>query len=113
MPVARDLLRIAGALAARGSPAPRPRAASKSATANGIAPPPATMPTGEEMSAAAVSWLRPSLFMPSAVSAGSTARVLAVADEVEDFRDRRILARPRLHGVEPFGKHAGTVKQLL
>ena len=39
--------------------------------------------------------------------------MLAVADEGEDFRDRGILGRQRLHRVQPFGKDAGAVKQLL
>ena len=50
MAKALDPHRIAGALAARTAPASMPRAASESATANGMAPPPAITPTGEEIS---------------------------------------------------------------
>ena len=39
--------------------------------------------------------------------------MLAVADEGEDFGDRRIFCGERLHRVQPLGKDAGTVKQLL
>src|SRR3984893_657846 len=39
--------------------------------------------------------------------------MLAVANECENFRDRRIFGRQRLHRTEPRGKNAEAVKQLL
>src|ERR1700730_9616563 len=39
--------------------------------------------------------------------------MLAVADEGEDFRDRGIRARQRLHLTQPFGENARSVKQRL
>src|SRR2546429_265837 len=95
--------------------APAPRATSESATANGIAPPPAMMPTGEEISRAAEVMVAAVPFsMPKAVVGRKTERaVLAVADESENFRNRGVLLRHRLHRVQPFGKDAGPVKQLL
>src|SRR5713226_3110714 len=39
--------------------------------------------------------------------------VLAVADEGQDFRDRGILSRQRLHRIQTLGENAGAVKQLL
>ena len=87
-----------------GSQAPRsanstgvmPRAASESATANGMAPPPAITPTGEEMSEAAdvMAAAIPSSLSAAVVGRKTQRAVLAVADEGEDFRNRRIFARP-------------------
>src|ERR1700722_2577177 len=39
--------------------------------------------------------------------------MLALVDESQDFRDRRIRGRQRLHRTQPFGKNAGSVEQLL
>src|SRR5580692_4504424 len=39
--------------------------------------------------------------------------MLALVDERQDFRDRRIRARQRLHRTQPFSKNAGAVEQLL
>src|SRR5262245_47847934 len=94
-----------------GSQAPRsanttgatPRAASDSATANGMAPPPAMTPTGDEMSEAADVMVAaiPKLLRDS----GKTERtMLALADEVEDLGNRGILGRQRLHRFESLGE---------
>src|ERR1700738_3152507 len=39
--------------------------------------------------------------------------MLAVANKGQNFRDRRIFGRQRLHRAQPLGKNAGAVKQLL
>src|ERR1700731_4277139 len=39
--------------------------------------------------------------------------MLAVVDEGQDFRDRGVRARQRLHRAQPFGKNARSMKQLL
>src|SRR5258708_37489123 len=39
--------------------------------------------------------------------------MLAIANEGENFGDRSIFGRQRLHRAQPFGKNAGAVKQLL
>src|ERR1700731_446657 len=92
-----------------------PRAVRESATANGITPPPAIRPTGDEISKA------PDVMAPAAPSSLSVARasreaqcaMLAVADECQDLRDCRIRARQRLHVASPFGKNPRSVEQLL
>src|ERR1700761_9035153 len=91
-----------------------PRAIRESATANGITPPPAIRPTGDEISKA------PDV-MATAASSLSVARIgrkaqsamLAVVDERQDLRDRRVCARQRLHRAQPFGKNARSVEQFL
>src|SRR5438045_4714669 len=92
-----------------------PRAASESATANGMAPPPAITPTGEESSVAAdiMAAAIPSSMLVAVVGGKAQRAMLAVADEGKDFRNRLILRGKRLHQVQPFGKDARTVKQLL
>src|SRR5262245_60578424 len=89
-----------------------PRAASESATANGIAPPPAITPTGEEIEGAADVMLAA---IPRSLRVGGKAEraVLAAFDEGEDFRDRGILAGKRLYGGQTLGEDAGTMEQLL
>src|SRR4051812_17846657 len=79
-----------------------------------MAPPPAMTPTGEEMSEAAevMAAAIPSSML--AVVGGQAERaMLALRDEGEDFSNRRVFAGERLHGTQPLGKDAGTVKQLL
>ena len=71
-----------------------PRAASESATANGMAPPPAITPTGDEMSEAAdvMAAAVPSSLSAAAVGRKTERAMLAVADEGRGFprsRDRR------------------------
>src|SRR4051812_4262158 len=92
-----------------------PRFCMDSATANGIAPPPAMTPTGEEMSVAADVMVAaiPSSVLVAVVGGKAQRTMLAVIDEGEDFRDRRIGCRQRLHRGQPLGKDAGTMKQSL
>src|SRR6478609_1896219 len=103
-----------------GSQAPRsgnstgvmPRAASDAATANGMAPPPATTPTGDEIGEAAD--VMSAAIPASLLDRGKAERaMLALADEVEDFGNRGIFGGERLHRSEPLGEHAGTVKEFL
>src|SRR6185295_13480058 len=103
-----------------GSQAPRsgnstgvmPRAASESATANGMAPPPATTPTGDEISEAAD--VMPAAIPKSLLDGGKTDRaMLALADEVEDLGNRGVFARERLGRREPLGERAGAVEEFL
>src|SRR3954470_12714190 len=102
-----------------GSQAPRrgnstgvmPRAASESATANGIAPPPATTPTGDEISEAAD--VMPGAIASSLRDGGKTERALALADEVEDFADRRIVTGERPRRLQAFGKGSGAMEEFL
>ena len=52
--------------------------------------------------------------LPVAVVGRKTQRaVLAIADEGEAFRNRRIFLGQRLHRIEALGKYAGAVEQLL
>src|SRR5262249_40421396 len=92
-----------------------PRAASDSATANGIAPPPAISPTGDEISKAAdvMAPVAPWSMFVRLIDRKAQRAMLAVADKAQDFGDRRIRSRQRLHRVEPFGKHTRSMKQLL
>src|SRR4051794_30980126 len=80
-----------------------------------MAPPPAITPTVEEISEAAVIMVAaiPSSMAATVVGRQAKRTVLAVADEGEDFRNGRILARERLHRIQPFGEDPGAVKQLL
>src|SRR5262245_13404447 len=78
-----------------------------------MAPPPAMTPTGDEIPEAAAVMVAAT---PSslAVDRRQTKRaMLALADEVEDLRNRGILGCPWLHRLNPFGEQAGTVEQLL
>ena len=114
MAEALDLRRIAGALqreqhrrdAARGK---RIRDRERHGAAAAITP------TGDEISEAAdvMAAALPSSVPVAVVGRKAQRAMLAVADEGEDFRDRRILARQRLHRVQPLGEDAGAVKQLL
>src|SRR5260370_40233948 len=92
-----------------------PRAVSESATANGMAPPPAITPTGEEIPETADIMVAaiPSSVLVAVVGRKAQRAVLAVADEGEDFRNRRILRGHRLHRGQPLGKDPGAVKQFL
>src|SRR5437588_1418441 len=92
-----------------------PRDASESAIANGMAPPPAITPTGEEMSDAAdvMAAAVPSSLVVAVAGGQAQRAVLAGTDEAQDFRDRRILRGHRLHRDQPLGKDAGAEKQLL
>src|SRR5258708_17191365 len=80
-----------------------------------MVPPPAITPTGEEISEAAdimvagIPWSR----LVAVVGRKTQRAMLAVADEGDDLRDRRILRSERLHHVQPLGKDSGPVKQLL
>src|SRR6201999_746603 len=89
-----------------------PRATSESATANGIAPPPATRPIGDELSKALVV-MAPATPSSVLVSRKAKRPMRAIADEGQDFADRGIVGRQRLHRCEPFGEDAGAAKQLL
>src|SRR5678815_3769744 len=77
-----------------------------------MAPPPAITPTGEESEGAADVMLAA---IPCSIGAGGKTErpQLAALDEGEDFRDRGILARQRLHRSQPLGEDAGAVEQLL
>ena len=92
-----------------------PRGLSESATANGMAPPPAMTPTGEAISEAAevMAAATPSSMLVATAGRKAQRAMLAIADEAEDFRNRGILCGERLHRVQPLGEDAGAVKQLL
>ncbi len=93
-----------------------PRAIRESATAKGMTPPAAIKPMGDEISKARIaSWLRagPVIKVCCCCRRKTQRAMLAVIDESQDFRDRGILDRQRLHLVQPFGKNAGSVKQFL
>src|SRR4051812_41188888 len=92
------------------------RAIKESATANGNTPPPAIRPTGEEIRKSESVMVRLATPLSRLVAAflGQAQRaVLAGGNECQDFRDCRVLIGQRLHGLEAFGKYAGTVEQLL
>src|SRR4029078_2081977 len=78
-----------------------PRRLSESATANGMAPPPAMTPTGDEMSEAAefMAAAIPSSMLVAVVGGAGERAMFALRDEGEDFGDRRILAGQRLHRI--------------
>src|ERR1700712_328427 len=80
-----------------------------------MAPPPAMTPTGEEISEAAdvMAAAIPSSLLVAVVGGKTQRAMLAVIDEGENFRDRGIFHRERLHRDQPLGKDAGAVKQLL
>src|SRR6266699_3659399 len=60
------------------------------------------------------SWLRhPASMSGAAVSRKAQRTMLPVGDEGQNFRDRGVLGGQRLHLVQPFGKDAWSVKQLL
>src|SRR5258708_7655221 len=92
-----------------------PRAASESATANGMTPPAAIRPTGDEISKASLVMAPATSSSSSVTAVGGKAQcsTLAIANESQDFRDRGILPRQGLHLTQPFGKEAGPVNQLL
>src|SRR5580698_1572087 len=92
-----------------------PRAISESATANGITPPPATRPIGDEISGAllVMAGMAPSSMAAAGIIRKAQRAMLAVADEGEDLLDRRIFGGQRLHRGEPLGENTGAVKQLL
>src|SRR5262249_46296261 len=56
---------------------------------------------------------RPSLRSTGAIVRKAERTMLAVPDEGQDFRDRRVFARERLPRWEPFGEDAGAVEQLV
>jgi hypothetical protein len=76
-----------------------PRWLSESATANGMAPPPAMTPTGEIIPDAAevMAAATPSSMLVAVAGRQAQRAMLAVADEAEDFRYRGIFAGERLH----------------
>src|ERR1700712_4657859 len=80
-----------------------------------MAPPPAMTPTGEEISEAAdvMAAATPSSMLVAVVGRKTQRAMLAVIDESEDFRNRRILRGLRLHGGQALGKDARAMKQLL
>src|SRR5882757_4963071 len=92
-----------------------PRAVRESATAKGMTPPAAIRPTGDEICRAplVMAWAAPSSTALAAVSRQAQSAMLAIADEGQNFRNRRIFDRQGLHRVQPFGKHSGSIKQLL
>jgi hypothetical protein len=60
------------------------------------------------------SWLRdPPLMSVAAASRKAQRPMLAVGDEGQNFRDRRVLGCQGLHLAQPFGENAGSMKQLL
>src|ERR1035438_4097393 len=73
-----------------------PRAFRESATANGIAPPAAIRPTGDVI-CKALSVMASSSMRAAVVGRKTERAVLGVADKGEDFGDRGILSRHRLH----------------
>src|SRR5262249_17338473 len=98
------------------STTPIPREVRESATANGMLPPPATMPTGEERFAAAdvmACGCARSLLRVAVNGREAKRGMFCLGDEGQDLRNRRIFRGHRLHCLEAFGKDAGAVKQLL
>jgi hypothetical protein len=49
----------------------------------------------------------------AAVSRKAQRTMLALGDEAQNFRDRGVLGRQRLHLAQPLGENAGSIKQLL
>src|SRR5689334_8738522 len=49
----------------------------------------------------------------AAVGRQAQRAMFCFGDEGQNFRDRRVFRRQRLHGLEPLGENAGSVKQLL
>src|ERR1700677_4216425 len=91
-----------------------PRAIRESATANGMTPPAAIRPTGDEISKALLV-MAPAI--PSSMSVAVANRKaqgakLAVADKGQNFLNCRIFGRQRLHFIQPFRKNTRAVKQL-
>src|SRR5215468_4820103 len=97
------------------STTPIPRDVRESATANGMPPPPATMPTGEERLAADVMACGCPRLLLTIAGVGRQAKraMLGFGNEGQNLRNRRIFRRHRLHGLQTLGKDAGAVKQLL
>src|SRR5580692_2520054 len=91
-----------------------PRAMRESATANGMTPPAAIRPTGDEISKAllVMAPATPSSMSVAVASRKAEGAKLAVADEGQNFPYCRVFGRQRLHLFQPFGKNAGAVKQL-
>src|ERR1700716_3731686 len=91
------------------------RAVRASATANGMTPPAAIKPIGDEISLALLVMPRapPSSMLVGAVVREPQRPMLAVANKAQNFSDRRVCGRQRLHRAQPLGKNAGAVKQLL
>src|SRR3981081_3780536 len=92
-----------------------PRAVRESATANGMTPPAAIKPIGDEISIALLVMARatPSSMLVGAVVREAQRPMLAVANKAQNFSDGRVCGRQRLHRAQPLGKNAGAVKQLL
>src|SRR6185436_19077918 len=90
-----------------------PRAVSELATANGMAPPPAINPTGEEISHEVM--VRAAPCSVSLVRIGGQAQraVFSLADEGEDLGNRRIRACERLHRAQSLSKNTRSKKQFL
>src|SRR6202451_2004847 len=78
-----------------------------------MTPPPAINPTGEEISSAAVVMALTSSMPLAVVGRQAQGTMLVVGDEGQDFGDRGVLGRHRLHCVQPLGEDAGSVKQFL
>src|ERR1700742_3011062 len=92
-----------------------PCAMRESATANGIAPPPATRPIGDEMLKAlsVMALVAPPSGSIAVVSRHAQRPMLGVANERQNLRDGRIFVCQRLYRREPFRENARPVKQLL
>src|SRR6476661_2749953 len=90
-----------------------PRAVSESATANGMTPPAAIRPTGDEISNASFVTTTPSSGLVAASRRLTQLPMLAGIDEGEDFRDRGILSRQIPVRFQTIGEHARAVKQRL
>src|SRR6185437_2381141 len=92
-----------------------PCATRESATANGMAPPPATRPIGDEMSKAlsVMALAAPPSGSVAVVSRHAKRPMLGFADEGQNLCDGRIFVCQRLHRGKPFREHARSVKQLL
>src|ERR1700727_2578504 len=78
-----------------------------------MTPPPAINPTGEEISSAPVVMALMSSMPLTVIGRQAQSTMLVVPDEGQDFGDRGVLVRHRLHRVQSLGEDAGPVKQFL
>src|SRR5579864_878817 len=92
----------------------RPRAFADSATANGMAPPPAIKPIGDEISKAVVvmASVNPRSVFFALLGRKTKRPMLAIFDESQNVSYGVIFARHRLHRLKSFGENSRSVKQL-
>src|ERR1700730_17364130 len=87
-----------------------PRAIRESATANGMTPPPAIRPIGDEICKASFVTTTPSSRLDAVFRRLAQLAMFSGIDEGQDFRDRWICSRQLPHRVQTFGKDAGAGK---